>query len=530
MKAFKKIFLFVLVVLTGNVFSQNSQRIQLDAVLDTAKMRIGEQAKIDIYVTYNSREDLKIKWPTIGDTITGKVEVVAVSPIDTTFPDKTNSTKIFQHQQVIVSVYDSGFYAIPGFKFFFNGDTANPQFTNPLFLEVHTVPTDTSATKLKDIKEPFEEKFNWRWYLDYIYWGAGILALIIATILITRYYTKKNQRVVQEPEKPKVPPHITALAALERIKQEQIWREGKVKEYYSSISETVRAYIEGRFNVNALESVTDEIMKAFRSQVVDQESKEKLQQLLTLSDLVKFAKMTPIEEEHNFTLQNAFDFVNGTKREDEMYIAPEEGSGEITTSGDATSAQPSNANPVQAKTQFDAYMPGATTAVPEKKPVQTYSNEKEEELRAARNEKGKKRLRLILLIGIPLVVLLAFGITMLRNAFSSPADSSVSAMVENVNKMCPVMLDADTRMDNVSVTGEKSIQVNYTLVNITAQQIDVNKLKSRLEPGIVQQIKTSPQFEKMRAGLMTIKFSYNDKEGNFLFSIKVGPEEYGNYN
>jgi hypothetical protein len=31
---------------------------------------------------------------------------------------------------------------------------------------------------------------------------------------------------------------------------------------------------------------------------------------------VKFAKMTPIEVEHNLTLQNAFDFVNGTKRED----------------------------------------------------------------------------------------------------------------------------------------------------------------------------------------------------------------------
>jgi hypothetical protein len=72
--------------------------------------------------------------------------------------------------------------------------------------------------------------------------------------------------------------------------------------------------------VNALESTTDEIMTAFRTQVVDKDSKDKLQQLLTLSDLVKFAKMTPIENEHNFTLQNAFDFVNGTKRDDPMDI------------------------------------------------------------------------------------------------------------------------------------------------------------------------------------------------------------------
>lgn len=315
------LFLFLFTVIHVN--AQQSP-VQLDAVLDTAKLRIGEQAKIDIYVIYNSRQkDLKIQWPQIGDTITGKIEVVSVSAIDTTFPDKTNSTKIFQHQQIIVSVYDSGYFAMPGFKFILNNDTANPLFTNPLFIEVHTVPTDSSATKLKDIKAPFEEKFNWKWYLNYIYWGVGILLVLLAIILITRYYTRKINQVIAEPEKPKIPAHITALASLQTIRIEQVWREGKAKEYYSSISDTIRLYIEERFNVHALESTTDEIMTAFRSQVVDKNSKEMLQQLLTLSDLVKFAKMSPIEEENNFTLQNAFDFVNGTKREDEVTLPPE---------------------------------------------------------------------------------------------------------------------------------------------------------------------------------------------------------------
>lgn len=70
-------------------------------------------------------------------------------------------------------------------------------------------------------------------------------------------------------------------------------------------------------------------MTAFRSQVVDKDSKDKLQQLLTLSDLVKFAKMFPIDDEHNFTLQNAFDFVNGTKREDEVSL-PEDKPTQVT--------------------------------------------------------------------------------------------------------------------------------------------------------------------------------------------------------
>lgn len=322
----KKISILIFFFITLFVSNFFAQEVRVDAVLDTSKIRIGEQANIDIYVTYNAKENknLKIQWPTIGDTLTGKVEVVSVSPIDTTFPDKTNSSKIFQHQKVTISVYDSGYYAVPGFEFILNDDTTNSIYTNPLFIEVHTVPTDTSATKLKDIKPPFEEKFNWKWYLDYIYWGLGILVLTIIVFFIVRRYNRKNTNEILEPEKPKIPAHITALAALEKIKEEKIWKDGKVKEYYSAISDTIRLYIEERFGLNALESTTDEIMTAFRTQVVDKDSKDKLQQLLTLSDLAKFAKMTPIEDEHNFTLKNAFDFVNGTKRDDPMVIEDSE--------------------------------------------------------------------------------------------------------------------------------------------------------------------------------------------------------------
>jgi hypothetical protein len=296
-------------------------QIRVSAVLDSSKIRIGEQVKLDLYVAYDaSQSDLKIEWPSIGDTLTGKVEVISVAQIDTTIPDKNNPNIFQQHQQIIVSAYDSGYFAIQGFKFIVNNDTARPFFTETLLLEVHTIPTDTSATKTKDIKPPFEEKFNWKWYLDYIYWGIGIIILIVIIILITIYFTKRNKQVNIEPEKPKIPAHITALATLEKIKEEQVWKEGNIKEYYSSISDAVRLYIEERFNVNALESTTDEIMKAFRTQVVDKQSKEKLEQALSLSDLVKFAKLTPIEDEHRFTLQNAFDFVNGTKREEEITI------------------------------------------------------------------------------------------------------------------------------------------------------------------------------------------------------------------
>ena len=168
-----------------------AQDIKVNAVLDSSKIRIGEQVKLDLYLQYNPNvKSFKIKWPSVGDTITGKVEVIAVSEIDTTMPDKSNPSLIQQHQQLLISAYDSGYFAIPPFKFIVDNDTLNPLITEALLLEVHTVPTDTSLVKTKDIKEPFAEPFNWMWYKNYLYWGIAALVFVVGLTLLIYYYNK----------------------------------------------------------------------------------------------------------------------------------------------------------------------------------------------------------------------------------------------------------------------------------------------------------------------------------------------------
>ena len=313
MRKLKHIFLLVFVMM---LFSLHAQ-IKVNAVIDSSKIRIGEQTKLDLYVTYdaNASKNLRIDWPSFEDTITGKVEIVSRTPIDSTIPDKSNPSIIQQHQQYIVTAFDSGYFAIPPFKFVVNGDTVNPVLTEALFLEVNTVPTDTTDATVKDIKPPFNEPFDWKWYLPMVYWSAAAILVVALIVFVIMKLTKKKPEQLIE-KKPDIPPHIIALEQLEKVKLEAVWKEGKTKEYYSAISDSVRLYIEGRFGIQALELTTDEIVRAFKSQVVDSLSKEKLQQMLVLSDFVKFAKVLPIEQEHALALQNAFDFVNGTKREE----------------------------------------------------------------------------------------------------------------------------------------------------------------------------------------------------------------------
>lgn len=305
----------ILVFISMNIKSQ----IQVHAVLDSNKIRVGEQVKLDLYLTYDAskQKTIDVLWPEIEDTIRKEIEVLSVSKIDTIIPNKNQPTILQQRVQLTITSFDSGYYAIPPFKFILNNDTSNPLLTEALLLEVHTVPTDTALANVKDIKPPFDEPFDWKWYLPYAYWGLAILAAIILIIIIIKKWKKKPVEIIIE-EKPKIPAHITALQTLQKIKEEAIWKENKVKEYYSEIADAIRLYIEERFNVNALELTSDEIIKVFKTQVVDSESKLKLSQILTLSDFVKFAKQIPIEAEHTLTLNNAFDFVNGTKREEQI--------------------------------------------------------------------------------------------------------------------------------------------------------------------------------------------------------------------
>ena len=312
----KKYILILFSLLTSLVVNAQTPT-EVHAVLDSNSIRIGAQTKLDLYLSYDAstQKNMNVLWPLIEDTIQKGLEVVNVTKIDTTIPNKNKPNIIQQHIQLTVTSFDTGVYYIAPFKFIVNKDTANPLLTEPLYLKVNTVATDTSLAKIKDIKPPYDEPFDWKLYLPEIYIGLAILAaIILLIILIIKLNKKKPQEIIVE--KPKIPAHIAALETLEKIKEDAIWKDNKTKEYYSSIADTVRLYIEERFNINALELTSDEIIKIFKSQVVDSESKSKLNQILTLSDFVKFAKQIPIEAEHTLTLNNAFDFVRGTLREE----------------------------------------------------------------------------------------------------------------------------------------------------------------------------------------------------------------------
>lgn len=117
-------------------------------------------------------------------------------------------------------------------------------------------------------------------------------------------------------EEPKLPPHEQAIKELDEIKQQKLWQQGRSKEYYTLITDTLRKYIEERFGINAMEMTSGEILELIRKNSEAQSVYDNLRQILQLADFVKFAKMNPLPDENDLSMMNAYLFVNQTKVEE----------------------------------------------------------------------------------------------------------------------------------------------------------------------------------------------------------------------
>ncbi|MBL1233651.1 MAG: hypothetical protein P1U44_06375 [Vicingaceae bacterium] len=301
-----KKFIYIFVALLLPNFALLGQNVAVKAVLDTNFLMIGEQTQLHFITTYQDK-NTQILFPQLNDTIIKEIEVLSKSPIDTSIADANGL--FAQSQSLLITSFDSGYYVIPPFQFIVNGDTVE---SDPLLLEVQSMEVDT-ANAIFDIKEPLSEPFSIKdWLKDNWVWLAAILAALIGIFFLVRYL-RREKPVVKEKIIPKIPVHEIALGKLRQLNEQQLWQNGKIKAYHSEISEILREYIEERYQVNALEETTSEIMHGLRLHQIPEELKLKLSQTLTLADLVKFAKEQPLTNENENSLTNAIEFVEATK-------------------------------------------------------------------------------------------------------------------------------------------------------------------------------------------------------------------------
>ncbi len=317
-KRLRNKFLLILFtgILSGNVVM--ADEVSVKATLDSVTMLIGHQTKLTLEMTKPSNAD--IAFPMILDTLVDKVEVLERGVIDTTF---VNDSRQHLVQELLITSFDSGFYYIPPFEFEIMPNSGGGAIeSNPLVLKMYTYQIDTIAGVF-DIKPVKKIKYTFREFAPYIFAWFILLAAVLGGLALYRRF-KKQEPLFAAPPKPKEPPYITAFRELERIRSEKLWQKEKEKEYFTELTDTLRTYIEGRYNVLAMEQTSDEILDEIKD-VISKEHYKKLESTLKLADLVKFAKMRPMMDESERCIKEAYSFVDETKFVPESSDLPEDG-------------------------------------------------------------------------------------------------------------------------------------------------------------------------------------------------------------
>ncbi len=300
----KTLFPLFLVLIGMHLQAQNTL---VKATLDTNEILIGDQVKLTLSAQHPI--GVKVAFPIMQDSI-GKIEIISVGKIDTI--KEANQTTLTESQTIVITGFDSGYYVVPPFPILsLQNQKTDTLLTEPLAFGVHTLPVDTTQA-IKEIKGPLDVPFTWRDAVPYVI-GALLLGLLVFGI----YYWVKKRKRKTAPEAPKAPPrpaHELALEQLQLLEEEKLWQQGEAKAYHIRLTDIVRTYLENRFNIAAMEQTTDEILTSCRGIALNKDLKEKLHGMLTLADLVKFAKVQPLPDENTRSMQDAYRLVQESRK------------------------------------------------------------------------------------------------------------------------------------------------------------------------------------------------------------------------
>ena len=267
---------------------------------NTKNIKIGEQ--IQYKMSVETPADTPVSFPE-GQTF-APLEMVKTRAADTL----RDGGKYRLVKEYYLTQFDEGKYTIPSQKIRINN---KDYFTDSLLVEVHTVAIDTLKQPLYDIKPIQEVKkpfTSYGWILTII---AAVLLLLIVAFVYFVFIRKKKFPFLQIQKK--LPPFDRAIQDLKELQNSKYLIQSQHKEYYTRLTDIVKAYLEEEVHILAKESTTDELLTKINllqekgKLNLNQETITNLKRVLQTADLVKFAKNKPSDDNAEYdreTIEN----------------------------------------------------------------------------------------------------------------------------------------------------------------------------------------------------------------------------------
>ena len=280
--------------------------------MDSLQLLIGQQTILHLKAT--ARKGARIVLPSFKpqDQIVPGVEVVEQSKGDTMQMD---DDRIQVSRDYTLTSFDEKVYVVPALDVKIDGKSYHG---NPLALKVLTVPVDTvHPNQFYPAKGVQDNPFEWSEW-SFAFWLSLLMIIICGAMIYLRNRLKKNKPIIARIRIVKrVPAHEKALREINDIKHHHTSASQETqKEYYTQLTNTLRAYIVSRFGFNAMEMTSGEIIERLRASG-DQKMIDELRMLFSTADLVKFAKYEIPMNENDANLVNAINFIDQTKTDEQ---------------------------------------------------------------------------------------------------------------------------------------------------------------------------------------------------------------------
>jgi len=288
------------------------------AAADQERIAVGD--RVTFTVTVRHEPGSEVFWPAIADTL-GPFELVGSQQVEPEIVDSVQISSIHYW----LTAFELGELEIPAIELQVSdpgGGEPVSRVTDPTTIDVVSVGIDESGD-IRAVKAPLEIPRNWLLLLP---WALLVLAVAGLGYWAYRKFRSREKTLeyVEASRIPERPPHEVAHEALDRLEAKHLPEKGAIKEFFIEVSEIVRAYIEARYPIDALEMTSYEVLSELQRVGLDSVQYRLFPPFFERSDLVKFAKYRPQLEACNEMLPMARRLIDATKERPVVDAAQEE--------------------------------------------------------------------------------------------------------------------------------------------------------------------------------------------------------------
>ncbi len=279
-----------------------AQTLRVRTALDTTLVRVGDRLQLTVTVEHAPGET--VVWP---DSLSlAPFEILGAEALAPTNVEG----RVVSGARLTLTVFELGDLEVPAFDLSVQGqDGSSTVFSTDVFgVTVQSVGLDEGGD-IRAIRGPLGIPIGVIYVLPWL--------LLLATLGALGYWLWRRSRRDDSPNRRSVIiprlPHEEAYDALDRLEASSLLQQGEIKQYHIEVSEIIRTYVEGRFDVYALEMTTGEMVDGLRTVGIDADAHYAFEAFLNRCDMAKFAKFRPTPDACRQTVTAARELVDRTR-------------------------------------------------------------------------------------------------------------------------------------------------------------------------------------------------------------------------